>query len=742
MGPYAEVIIDLITDATDKPFHYLVPQNLHEEVFPGRKVSVTFGRKKLSGYVLDLLAETEVSGIKEIQDVLDPAVTLNREFLELARWFHSRHYCHYMESINLLLPPGYGRIKEKWEKVYFLSPRLQESSAGAWSELARKAPRQCLVLKLLWETGRSYSGRELLAQTGAGSAVLREMVKKGLLKVKERPVSEPEEKKSPSFTREILNLSTAQQAALKAITSLMQKGKEESILLHGVTGSGKTEVYARAAGEALKQGKSAVILVPEIALTPQMISYFKERLPGEVALLHSQLPVRERYLNWFKIKEGRCRVVLGTRSAVFAPLQNIGLVVIDEEQENSYKQDESPRYHARDVAQWRASYHGAVLVLGSATPAIETYHRGLEKEISLLEMPDRATPYPLPGIEIVDMREEMKQGRRSIFSLSLKTAMEESLDKGEQILLFLNRRGFFNFVMCRECGFVVRCPHCSASLTFHSEKGTMICHYCDHFSRPPDICPGCKGVHIRYFGAGTQRVEDEVKKIFPGCSILRMDRDTTSRKGSHQRLWEDFKGRKAQVLIGTQMIAKGLDFPGVTLVGVVAADTSLHLPDFRSAERTFQLMTQVSGRAGRGERKGRVVVQTYHPGHYSIVCARDHDYRSFYREEIGRRRELLYPPFSQLLRMLLISETEEKGWQAALHLQYLLQGLAGRVELLGPAPAPMSRLKGHFRYHLILKGEELDQLSGTVKEAIRTFKKSPQSRQVRLTVDLNPLSML
>lgn len=742
---YAEIVVDVVTDATDKLFHYRIPPELRDEVFPGRRVFIPFGNRKIAGYVWRLTGKTEVKNVKDISSADDIRVALNPEFMEMIPWFCNRYYCRAIEAINLFLPPGYHRINEIREKYVNIIPEACEKSPDFWEKLGRRAPRQSEVLQLLRKHG-TMSRKELLKKTGVSSAVVKELERKGFVVTEEKkPVTEVREKRKYNEETDQFILTAGQQSALDNIEEAINGGGKKEFLIHGVTGSGKTEVYLRSIKKCLNKGKGAILLVPEIALTPQMVAYFKDRLPGEVALLHSNLPVRERYNQWFKIKEGSCRMVLGTRSAVFAPVHNMGLIIVDEEQENSYKQEETPRYHAREVARRRAEYHDAVFVAGSATPSVETYWNAQNGNMQLVEIKNRATPFQLPEVEIVDMRKEMRSGNRSIFSRLMTEKLGEVLEKGEQALLFINRRGFSNFILCRECGFVVRCPHCSVSLTYHAEAKTMVCHYCSHISAPPEVCPECKGIYIRYFGAGTQRVEDEINNLFPGRKVLRMDRDSTSRKGTHKRLWEEFRAGKAQIMVGTQMVAKGLDFPGVTLVGVIAADTAIHLPDFRAAERTFQLITQVSGRAGRGEQKGEVVVQTYHPNHHSIVCVKQHDYHTFFGEEIERRRELLYPPFNEMLRFLFVSSSEKNGNDASQYMAGLLESFAEsreEIEIMGPAPAPLFRIKKYFRYQLIIKGKNISQLHEPVRAVITEYKKKWKAQEVRLVVDFNPQVML
>jgi len=748
MAQYAEVWVNVITDAVDRPFHYRIPESLSGKVQEGALVKVPFGGQKVWGCVGGLLVSPGVSGekIKDIFAVDDDKAGLNQEMISLARWLSERYYCRFMEAVNLMLPPGYGKVREKKEKYVMLTSLAESKSVSFWQELRQKAPRQAQVMDSLLNKNPA-PWLEISRWTGADSRVLNQLVSKGLVEVEER-ISEKMSwledyvSRGDSLFEESISLTAGQQEAVSEITSAISGKERETYLLHGVTGSGKTEVYLRSIEYCLQEGRKALILVPEIALTPQMVAYITRRLSGRVVLLHSSLPLRERYQQWLRVKEGKCPVVLGTRSAVFAPLENTGLIIVDEEQENSYKQEESPRYHARDVAEWRAAYHSAVMVWGSATPMVESYFRSESKEIKRIDMLHRATEYSLPPVEVVDMRREMRRGRKSIFSRQLVERVEEVLRQGEQALLFINRRGFSSFVLCRECGHVVRCPFCSVSLTFHYHSGSMVCHYCYYTADPPEMCPGCSGIYIKYFGTGTQRVEKEMQKLFPECSVLRMDRDTTSRKGAHRRIWNDFRSGKAQIMIGTQMVAKGMDFPGVTLVGVIAADTALHLPDFRASEKTFQLLTQVSGRAGRGSKKGTVVVQTYHPEHYSIACARDHDYFSFYREEIKVREELMYPPFTEMLRMVLLSEEENEGWEGILEISKGLRSGPLGVEMLGPAPAPLFKIKGFYRYHLILKGKSLDNISDRVREVTRSFRLSKRGKKSRLIVDFNPAVML
>ncbi|MHB8156757.1 MAG: replication restart helicase PriA, partial [Desulfocucumaceae bacterium] len=511
-----------------------------------------------------------------------------------------------------------------------------------------------------------------------------------------------------------------------------------------VTSSGKTEVYLRSIRRVLKKGKQAVVMVPEIALTPQMVSIFKGCFGDRVAVLHSALSGGERYDEWRRIARGEATVVLGARSALFAPLTRPGLIILDEEHENTYKQEETPRYHARDVALRLAGRFGAVALLGSATPALESFSRAQPGgPYRLLTLASRVEMRPLPKVQVIDMRDEIKAGNPGLFSRRMAEALRERLARGEQSILFLNRRGYATFVVCRDCGLAMKCPHCDISLTFHS-GGQLKCHYCGYGLAAPGHCPDCGSKYIGYFGTGTQKVEEELLKVIPGARVLRMDSDTTARKGSHGRILGLFREGGADILIGTQMVAKGLDMHRVTLVGVINADLTLHIPDFRSAERTFQLISQVAGRAGRGELGGEVLVQTLSPDHYSVVFAARHDYISFYSYEMKIRRAMQYPPFSRLARVLItggdegaVKEMAEK-WASVV--ASVAEGMGG-IEILGPAVAPLSRIKDRFRYHLIIKSNSGNKLRELLKVAVgRGELKSGKILTVAL--DIDPLNLM
>lgn len=547
----------------------------------------------------------------------------------------------------------------------------------------------------------------------------------------------PEVSISPSIEiGEPLPPTDDQKKALELIKKSIDQGKHDTILLYGTTGSGKTEIYLQAIAHALKQGKSSIVLVPEIGMTPQILERFRSRFKDHLAVIHSDITIKKRDEEWRRLLSGEASIVLGTRSAIFAPVKNLGLIVIDEEYEVTYKQEKNPRYHARTVAEKLAKDRGATLVMGSATPSIETFYKAETGEYKMVTLPKRIDDRPLPEVEIVDMR---KEKRRKVLGSRLRKAIGEVLRKGEQVILFINRRGYFTFAMCRECGYTLGCPKCSVSLTYHSKDKKLRCNHCGFSAEASVICPKCQGSSIGFFGVGTQRIEQEVVEIFPEAKILRVDRDTVRKRGAHDIIFSTFKEGKANVLIGTQMVTKGLDVSAVTLVGVVAADTALNLPDFRSSEHTFQLLTQVGGRAGRHNLPGKVIIQTLNPEHYAIKYVGTHDYESFYREEINYRRELRYPPFLKLINITASGADEGKTVRAIKDLKQFLKKYLPGDSILGEAPAPISKRRGNFRYEILLKGEDFEILR---KAVVESLKKVVILEGVKIAVDVEPMNML
>lgn len=607
-------------------------------------------------------------------------------------------------------------------------------------------PRQAGALAALAAHPGGLSRSAALRLPGMSAAVLRALIDKGLVQPGER-----EQRRVPVRPEWTVPAApeptTAQSAAVSAVNEAIRARQPEIFLLYGATGSGKTEVYLRALERCLAEGRRGIVLVPEISLTLQTVAAVHARFPGRTAVLHSGLTLGERYDEWLEIASGRASVVIGARSAVFAPVPDLGLIVLDEEHETTYKQDDvAPRYHAREVAIRRGQLERAAVLLGSATPSLESFHRAMTGEFRLLELPGRLDGRRLPPVRIVDLREELAAGNRTIFSRALQDAVRDRLARGEQAILFLNRRGHSTFVLCRECGLVLRCPYCEVSLTHHAAERRLRCHYCGYTRPVPDICPNCKSRYIRYLGIGTQKIEEEAGKFFPGARLLRMDVDTTRRKGAHAAILRAFAAGEADILIGTQMVAKGLDFERVSLVGVVSADTALNLPDFRAAERTFQLLTQVAGRAGRGHLGGEVIIQTYNPEHYSIVAAAAHDFQGFFRQEIELRRELGYPPFGHLLNLTLSSRDEVALSAAADSLAARLlesrqNGNMAEITLLGPCPPPLARLRGVHRRQITLRGPAIGELLRLARQGLERW--GPGRREgVRLAVDVDPHSML
>lgn len=657
------------------------------------------------------------------------------EFLLVPGWIHSG-----LLATEYQVRDRITRKQQSFVRCLLGSEELADAIAG----LPARAEKMRRVLELFAaHEGQSFSTKMLEGEWGVTRSSLKTLEAKGWLVIEQVEVYRDPfanrrfaEKAKPEFT-------PLQKQVLAPIVQSIQEKRYASYLLHGVTGSGKTEVYLEAIEQTLAKGREAIFLVPEISLTPQMVERFKERFGADVAVLHSALSQGERFDEWRKIIRGQVKVVVGARSAIFAPFQNVGLIVIDEEHESSYKQEETPRYHAREVALWRAKENEAVLLMGSATPALETYALAKHGRYSLLEMPDRVGNRPMPNVHVVDMREELQAENRSMFSRKLHEMIADRLAKQEQMVIFLNRRGFSTFVMCRSCGYTMRCIHCDISLTYHKTNHTARCHYCGYTIVQPAHCPECQSEHIRFFGTGTQKVEAELAKLFPGIRVIRMDVDTTSRKGAHEELLNKFRSGQGDVLLGTQMIAKGLDFPRVTLAGIIAADTSLHLPDFRAAEKTFQLLTQVGGRAGRHELEGDVVIQTYTPEHYSIVHATRHDYPAFYEDEMLQRRAAGYPPYFRLVLITFSHEDVPVVIRGAHTMaDYLRPRLAETTILLGPVASPIARVKDRFRFQIMLKYRDEPQLSALLARATAAFEEWNKQQKVLMTIDVDPYVLL
>ena len=711
----AQVIVDVVHTNVDRLFSYLIPEGMELEA--GVRVEVPLGKRRVDGFVIDLTEEDDLPEdlplhkLRPVIRRLDEYPALLPALITLARQLADENHCPLSETLRLMIPAAMrtGRIQRKLETVAQLLPGVDAEKEAA---AMKRAPKRAMLLRLLSD-GQPHAVSQLSQLVANPRDGLKPLQELGLIQLCEQEVfrspyqAEDEERSSaPPLTAD-------QQEALCGMLPALEKG-EGAFLLHGVTGSGKTEVYLAMASRTLEMGKGAIILVPEIALTPQMVRWFRNRFGPATAVLHSRLTDGQRYDEWRRIRLGEARVVVGARSAIFAPVERLGLIVIDEEHEQTYLSDKFPRYDPRRVAALRCANEKASLILSSATPSILSFAMARRGDYTLVEMPRRVGNRPLPEVTVVDMRKELEAGNRSIFSALLIRKLKACLDSGNQAMLFLNRRGYNTFVSCRSCGYVVKCAQCDLSMTLHrhgeDDPGQLRCHMCGSVLPPPETCPECGSKYIRYFGSGTQRVEEEMHKLFPQVTTVRMDIDTTRGRDAHARLLEQFRKGKAQVLIGTQMIAKGLDFPKVTLVGVVAADMTLNLPDYRSVERTFQLVTQVAGRAGRAQYPGEVVVQSYKPDHPCIEAAARQDYRAFFEMEFSRRRAGLYPPFTMLTRLLVESPEEncckETAQQLFEEMQRYLDGNPAQKKktlMLRMDEAPVKRIRGQYRYHVLMK---------------------------------------
>ncbi|MBC2063944.1 primosomal protein N' [Listeria welshimeri] len=793
----AKVIVDVPAMQVDRPFDYFIPEDLEELIRPGMRVSVPFGNRKIQGFVTSLDETEENPKLKGIDGVMDLAPVLNEELMELGDWLAEDTLSFRVSAYQAMLPAA---LRAKYEK-YFL--RLDDENEeleqlfedyetldwkvaeargllkqiGKWvregsvevvyqvknkitnkkvrvvsclkspyqlTEIIEDMPKNAKAQSRVLAFFQAFEGSEILVselkkQAGTTDTTIKKLADLNILTIQEKIISRDPYQNHQFEKSESLQLLPDQQTACWKITAATE---QETFLIHGVTGSGKTEIYLQTIEAKLKEGKEAIVLVPEISLTPQMVERFKSRFGSEVAVLHSALSSGEKYDEWRKIERKEARVVVGARSAVFAPLENLGIIIIDEEHEASYKQEDNPRYHARDVAIWRANKYQCPVVLGSATPSLESFARAKKGVYTLIELPSRVNDRAMPEVSVVDMREELRKENRTEFSTELLEKIKDRIAKKEQTVLMLNRRGYSSFVMCRDCGYVVECPNCDISLTYHQSSNQMKCHYCGHEERVPQKCPSCEGEHIRYFGTGTQKVEESLTKLIPEARVIRMDVDTTRTKGAHEKLLKSFRNHEADILLGTQMIAKGLDFPDITLVGVLNADTMLHLPDFRASERTFQLLTQVSGRAGRHERTGEVVVQSYNPEHYSIEFAKKHDFIGFYNHEMQLRKMGSYPPFYYLTMINVSDENEMKAIRTIQEMAQFLRGKLGPdAVVLGPVPSTITRIKNKYRYQCIIKYKIEPDLKKELKTLITHYQKD-QQKGLTITIDVQPYVLM
>ena len=714
------VLVEITSKSVDKIFDYLVPKELERKVEVGKRVEVPFGNRTLVGFILEIKKDSDVSTLKEITKVLDEEVILTKELLELGKYLKKTTLASLISCYQVMFPKGYkasikNKVNKKYRKVYYLNDYNKKLTS-----------KQQEVVDL-------FKDKEKLTKdelTNVSTSILNTLVKNNILRQSEEEVYRLDYEKNE---RKIRKLTPLQE---NAVNNILTTDNTVS-LLYGVTGSGKTEVYMELIDKYLKKGLKSIVLVPEISLTPQLIKRFEERFEGNIALLHSALSDGEKYDEYRRIVKDEVDIVIGARSAVFAPLNNLGLIIIDECHSDSYKQDNNPRYNAKDVAIKRAEELGAKVVLGSATPMLEEYARGLKNVFNLVTLDKRVNGKELPKVELIDMNKEIAKSKGH-FSLPLIDKIKETIERGEQVILLLNRRGYSSFVTCSNCGESVKCPNCDITLTYHKSSNILRCHYCGYATKYEITCPKCHEKSLKDLGVGTEKIEEELKEILPNVKVLRMDVDTTSKKGAHKKIVDTFARGDADILLGTQMVAKGLDFSNVTLVGVINADTSLMLPDFRSSEKTFDLLNQVAGRAGRGEKAGLVVFQTFNPDNYAINYAKDNDYESFYKEEMKTRKLMKYPPYYYLVSLNISSKDSKLALVEAKKCEKLCLKYLDKTVILGPSPASIFKKQNIYYYQLILKYQYQDNIYEVLEKLVEYY---ATINKVNLDVDFNPIHL-
>ena len=753
----AEIIINSNVKNLNKTFDYIIPVEFEEKIAIGSRTLVPFGNKKEleEGFVVGIKETSEyMSKLKPIAKV-EEKLYLSQEKIELAKWMANKYFCNISDCIKLMLPPGTttkvlsNRINDKMQNFVYLTKDLDEIEQDIENKKI-KSDKQIRALKFLMENSNNeILSTDLQMFADVTNAVLKSLEKKGYIDVLEKEVE-----RNPFIHKVIkqtqnLTLTDEQENAFEKINASLQFNEYDEFLLFGVTGSGKTEIYIQLIEEALKLGNDSIMLVPEISLTPQTVDRFLSRFGEEkIAVLHSKLSVGERYDQWKKIERGDAKIVIGARSAIFAPVQNIGLIIIDEEHDESYKSEMSPRYNAKEIASYLGEKNNVPVVFGSATPDMSTYYKAINGKMELIELTKRANNASLPDVEIVDLRSELATGNKTMISQKLHEEIEENLKNKKQTILFLNRRGFSTFIMCRDCGYTAKCKNCNITLTYHIKENKLKCHYCGYETNALTICPECGSKNIRYFGTGTQKLEEQVKSLFPQASTIRMDIDTVTKKNSHEDILNRFKNDRIDILIGTQMVVKGHDFPNVTLVGVIAADSSLNIDDYRAHERTFQTLTQVAGRAGRGKDKGKVIIQTYNPDTFCIQYAQKQDYKLFYDTEIHLRKQLRYPPFCDII-LIGISSKSQKELETIANKIY--EDLKEKIKteklqilLYKPVPAPIDRIKNKFRWRIIVKCKIDEKIINSISDTMDKINSQNKNNKndTRIIVDVNPTNML
>lgn len=747
----AEVIINRGAKKLNRTFDYNIPKDLEELILVGSKVLVPFGNG-------GKLAEAFVVGIKEtstfeLKNIAKLEENLTDKQIALAKWMAKRYFCNISDCIKLMLTPGTRnknkekRIQDKTINCVFLKKDIEEIEFEIETGKI-KSEKQKRILNFVKDNeGATVPEIEIFTDCARGIVVT--LVKNGYLEIIEKKVE-----RNPLLGRNCektssLNLTEEQKNAYNSIEEAINKNEYEQFLLYGVTGSGKTEVYLQLIEKVLKVGKNAILLVPEISLTPQMLDRFISRFgKSDIAILHSKLSIGERHDEWERIRERKARIVIGARSAIFAPIENIGIIIIDEEHDSSYKSETNPRYNAKEIAKILAKENKAPLLLGSATPDINTFYNATSEnedgntKTKLLTLTKRANESSLPKVEIIDLKQELANGNRSMLSMELYNSIEENISQKRQTILFLNRRGYSTFIMCRNCGYTVKCPNCNISMTYHSYERKLKCHYCSYEENLVTTCPECHSDKIRYFGTGTQKLEQEINKQFPNASTIRMDIDTVTKKNSHEEILNKFKNENIDILIGTQMVVKGHHFPNVTLVGVIAADSSLNIDDYRANERTFQILTQVAGRAGRENLPGKVIIQTYNPDNFSIICAQKQNYEMFYETEIALRKQLKYPPFCDIILLSFngLNEYNIKNVSNEMYEKLLEKLNQEEFKIFRPMPSPIDKIQNRYRWRIIIKGnmtvEANEKLNQTLKEIY-----SKNIKDIRISIDVNPNNM-
>lgn len=741
MAKYANVIVDISHEKLDKTFQYIVPDELEDILEVGMLVNIPFGKRIIKGYIVELtdILEYDIGKLKPIAGTVNESVKIETQLIQLAYWIKKNYGSTMNQALKTVIP-----IKKKTKEIIRKTIHLAISEESAKQKLqffeSKSQVARARFLRELIEQ-KSIDKSVVTSKLNIQSSVIKAFEDMGIVEITSsrnyrNPVSHLQSK---GYN---LTLNESQQHVVDEIIKDYDNDIYNTYLLKGVTGSGKTEVYMELIAHVLSKGRQAIVLIPEIALTYQTVMRFYNRFGNRVSIMNSRLSTGERYDQFERTKEGKIDIMIGPRSALFTPFENLGLIIIDEEHEGSYKSETVPRYHAREVARERARMNNASVVLGSATPSVESYYEAKNGNYKLLELPKRVNNKELPECEVVDLRQELRNGNKSILSVRLQKLMEDRLKKGQQIMLFLNRRGVLGFISCRSCGFVVKCPHCDVSLSQHN-NGKMVCHYCGYEEPVRKVCPKCGSKYIGGFNAGTQKVEMLVQKRFPEARTLRMDYDTTRTKDSYEKILQSFANREADILIGTQMIVKGHDFSNVTLVGVLAADMSLHVSDYHSSERTFQLLTQAAGRAGRGNIPGNVIIQTYNPKHYSILTAKEQDYESFYEQEIEYRKMLFYPPVWNLLVIWTMSKDADRLDKACqLLVLELEKNISDRrkVQLVGPADANISKINDVYRKVIYLKAKDYEILVGLKDAAEKYVKDNSVYKDVSVQYDFNPMS--